>query len=374
MRCALGVRGGALLLAAGLTAMTALLGAAPALAGSSQHGAGRTAAAAPGPDDSARAVALLRRAQAAHTTIAYRGTRIVTAWWGPTASQATTVVLNVRHVPGEGTAFRVRGGSTASPAETFVTQREIAAGSRAALEGGPLRLLIANYSLQVAGSAKVAGRPAAVVTAVHRGVATARFWIDRATGLLLRREVYDADGRLSHASAFVNVRIDSDSVIRALPPMMPQPMASVMSVSQLPRLVAAGWHCPRSLPDGFALTDVHRMHDASQAVQASYSDGLSTVSVFQQHGRLDADAFRDFARERIGGGTVYVKYGLPTYLSWAADGTVFTAVTDAPATYVRQVVLSYPHRQPVGQLGFWSRLWRGIGRLMAWAAPLAVRV
>ena len=323
--------------------------------------------ASPCPDDSTRAVELLRRAARAHSTLAYEGTRMVSAWG---ADGATTLMLRVRHLPGQGTLFGISGGRMDSSALTFVAEREIERSGNDALEGGPLRLLIDNYALRVTGTGAVAGRRAVVVTASHADVATARFWVDRTTGLLLRREVYAPDGSLAGASAFVDVHIEPPRVVGDLAPTLPQPVPQAMSVTARHHLTNAGWKCLPALPEGFSLTDVQRIAGPPPAVHSAYSDGLSTVSVFQQHGTLDTAALTGYDRLRIDGAAVYIQFGLPTYLTWSADGTVYTAVTDAPVSYVRQVVLSYPHGQP-DDLGFWERLWRGIGRLLGWVAPLS---
>ena len=282
------------------------------------------------------------------------------------------VLLDVRHLPGLGTSFAVSDGPVESSALTFVAQREFERSGSNALEGGPLQLLIDNYALRVTGADRVAGRRTVVVSASHPEVATARFWVDRATGLLLRREVYGPGGSLAGASVFVDVRIEPLDVLERLPPTLPQPLPETMSVAARAQVTSAGWTCLSRLPGGFFLTDVQRMTGRPPAVHSAYSDGLSTVSVFQQRGTLDTASLDRFDRVTIDGATVYLRSGLPTYLTWAHQGIVYTAVTDAPASYVRQVVLSHPHGEPDG-LGFWERLWRGIGRLLGWMAPLSAR-
>jgi parvulin-like peptidyl-prolyl isomerase len=61
--------------------------------------------------------------------------------------------------------------------------------------GGAVGVLAAHYSLTVVGREQVAGRDADVVAARRPDAKTgdpdaARFWLDRASGLVLRREVY----------------------------------------------------------------------------------------------------------------------------------------------------------------------------------------
>jgi sigma-E factor negative regulatory protein RseB len=320
-----------------------------------------------GPDDSPRAVRLLHRAVLAHANLAYRGTRLVSAWG---KSGMTTVVLSVRHLPGQGTAFRVQSAGMGPSSVTFVAQRELDDHDAVALEGGPLGLLVHNYALSASGHDRVAGRLAWIVTATHDGLATGRFWIDRSTGLLVRREVYDADHRLVTVSTFLDLRIEQPGVLVRSPIPMPQPGPAAMSVADLSRLNRRGWDCLPRLPGGFRATDVQRMSTDSATVQTSYSDGLSTVSVFEQHGALAPEAVQGYSRRRMDGTTVYVRPGLPTYLTWASGRSVYTAVTDAPATYLPRIVRAYP-KPDTTEAGLWDRLQRGSGRLVGWVAPAA---
>ena len=343
----------------GLLACWSLLGPAAALASAGQSAAGA--------DDSRRAVALLQRAARTHQTLAYAGIRVVSAW---RRGEAATLIMQVRHLPGQGTSFRVQPGRASASALTYIAAREIQQTGNGAMGGGPLRLLVDNYTVRVDGGGEVAGRRAVVVSARHAGVASARFWIDRGTGVLLRREVFDAQGNRASSSAYLNVRIERPALGDPLPPTLPQPVPPAMSVAALPRITDQGWTCRSRLPGGFALTGVEWVSSPGPAVHSAYSDGLSTVSVFQQRGALDPAALAGLDVLQVAGATVYASFGLPTYLTWQARGVVYTAVTDAPASYVRQVVLSYPHELPE-DLGFWQRLWRGLGRLLGWVAPVS---
>ena len=75
----------------------------------------------------------------------------------------------------------------------------------------------AHYSLRVVGQDTVAGRAVDVIAARRPGAPstahdTARFWLDRESGLVLRREVYDEGGRTTRASAFVSVSVGQGDV------------------------------------------------------------------------------------------------------------------------------------------------------------------
>ena len=103
-------------------------------------------------------------------------------------------------------------------------------------------------------------------------------------------------------------------------------------------------------------------------VHLAYSDGLATVSVFEQRGRLDDAGLDGFRQVRLGGGTVHVRDGVPAQLVWMSDDTVFTVVTDAPDETVAAVVAALPMPEPA-DTGLMARLGRGFSRAAAWFAP-----
>ena len=111
----------------------------------------------------------------------------------------------------------------------------------------------------------------------------ARFWLDRETGLVLRREVYDESGRITRASAFVEITVgEADGLQRrrtvgeghatgrvAWPTRSTRP--------RLQRMRDHGWHCPDKLPPSLQLVDARRGGgEYDGIVHLSYSDGLAS--------------------------------------------------------------------------------------------------
>lgn len=312
-------------------------------------------------DDSA-AVAALRRAVAAPRRVAYVGVREVN---GVTRGQAATFQIEVRHVPGQGTRFQVPSGLDETTA-TFVTQGETA--ERQGLAGGRLDQLVAGYDLTVAGTGSVAGRSASVVSASNDGALAARFFIDEATGMLLRRELYDA-GRLVRSSSFVSVSTATSGFISHLPPELDAPVATTVSTRLAPSLNDDGWTCPADLDDDFALTKLHQIQVDGDVLHAAYSDGLSTVSVFEQRGSLDDSGLVGFRHVVVGGSPVTLKEGLPTVAVWESAGTVYTVVTDAPAGTAARIIASLPHDEPSAQSDDGLRVTRGLTRIGSFLTP-----
>jgi len=96
-----------------------------------------------------------------------------------------------------------------------------------------------------------------------------------------------------------------------------------------------------------------------------FSDGLSVVSVFEQHGNLP-DKMAGWRKTKVSGHVVFVAEPDQRSLTWSGHGTVYTVVADAPAQAVDAVVGALPHDGPTG---FWKRMSRGMGRLASWANP-----
>jgi sigma-E factor negative regulatory protein RseB len=314
------------------------------------------------PATDGRAMRLLDRASVAGARTAYRGTAFVSAW---TATGTTSVVVDVQHQVGAGTRVRSVGTARNPAMDTHLPDR----GARPSIDSDVLGLLAHHYDVVAAGSAQVAGRPTDLVEARRTGTSSlaARFWLDRATGLVLRREVYDGNGRITRASAFVDITIGrphEDAAAGA----SASPWPDSVDPTTLARMRTAGWRCPRELPGSLQMVDARRGSQRySGILHLSYSDGLSTVSLFLQRGRLDESGLTGYRRTTVDGDPVYVLDSVPARVVWSADGTVYTIVADAPPRTVDQVVASLPHTGD--EPGGWQRLSRGLGRVASWFNP-----
>lgn len=317
-----------------------------------------------------QALSLLERAAMAPAEVTYRGTQFVSAW---TRQGSTGLVVDVVHQAGHGTSVRTAGTATAPAGRSYVP----ANATEPSLLGGAstLALLQDHFDLDTAPPASVAGRPAEVVVVKRPGSATpaARFWLDRDSGLVLRREVYDEYGRITRASAFIELTVggverpaDEDADAADMPG--PEPWPTAISAASLSQMRRDGWTCPEALPPSLQLVDARRGGgDYGDIVHLSYSDGLASVSVFQQRGRLQVDHLDGYRSTTVGGRPIYVRDGVPQRMTWAADGTVYTVVADASAHTVETVVAALPHAPEDG--GLWHRLGRGLDRVASWFNP-----
>jgi sigma-E factor negative regulatory protein RseB len=306
-----------------------------------------------------RALELLRRAVTAQRAVTYSGTQ----WLSSQASGGAVTIVDVRHDPARGTWFDTRttaGGHT------------VPDGQATELDGEALAALTHHYRLAVRGTEHCAGRPATVVVARVLGGdrVAGRFWLDRDTGLLLRRELYDATGGVVRATAFV--QLDEGSAAAAVPAAVTRPDTDgperALDDAALTDLRREGWQLPDLLPGGmerYRATDL--TVDGHRVVQLAYSDGLFATSLFVEQGGLDGGALRGFDRTTLAGTTVYVRTGLQRTVVWAGRSAVYTLVLDAPASLTPDLVAALPHRPPDD--GMLSRLGRGIHRVGSWANP-----
>jgi negative regulator of sigma E activity len=275
--------------------------------------------------------------------------------------------VDVDHMAGSGTTV----STDASPSAPARSMTLTSAGSPSIAGGGAVGVLAAHYSLAVEGSDAVAGRPVDVVVASRPGSgpadasAAARFWLDRQSGLVLRREVYDARGRTTRASAFVKVDVGSGWVGTAAGRAA---WSATIDPATLRRMRAKGWDCPDVLPGPLALVDARRGGTGAGIVHLSYSDGIANVSVFEQPGRLDEDALARQERQTVAGHQVWVSGDVPRRLVWTSGRTVYTVVADAPERTVEQVVAALPH-DPAADGTTLGRLGRGLDRVASWFNP-----
>ncbi|GII93087.1 sigma-E factor regulatory protein RseB domain-containing protein [Sinosporangium siamense] len=306
-------------------------------------------------DDSG--LALLRQAAGAARAESYYGTQFVTSW-SPHGSVSS--LIEITSTPGLGMTVR----PTVTDPEASGTLERVdpasPAGGLVAPQDEMIDVMARNYQVVAAGGGQVCGRPSSVVHVVRPGGAdAARYWIDDASGVILRREILDGRGRLASASAFIDFRSTA-----AAPKIAAATDTSVYAAPDVLALQAKGWTFPSVLPGRLEL------FSASEAeggyLRLGYSDGLSVISVFVQPGTLDEEGLGGWRSERRGGHTIWVRDSVEQELIWASGGHVYTVFTDAPADMVDAAVAALPHDP---EPGVWERLGRGAQAVFAWVNP-----
>jgi sigma-E factor negative regulatory protein RseB len=150
-----------------------------------------------------------------------------------------------------------------------------------ALTGAATSELLQHYQVQVVNRERAGGFDAQVIEIRPRqgdryGY---RLWVDRGTGLLLRSQTLGERGEMLEQMAFAEIRIGG--VDRgSLKPSWSTDGWKIDETTHKPvDLRGQGWRV--SPPEGFkALYAVRRPMPSGPALQAVYSDGLATFSVF----------------------------------------------------------------------------------------------
>jgi sigma-E factor negative regulatory protein RseB len=215
----------------------------------------------------------------------------------------------------------------------------------------------------------VAGRSAKVIEARRAGHLAARLWVDEVSGLLLRMEVLDREGRLTRMAVFVDVSVSAPQGALSEESMAEGWMSpgaaaapstwSTSSVSSATWSLAlreqvrdAGYPCPDTLPAGMRLVDVRwSTRGAPDAVHLTYTDGLSGMSVFVQPGSLDAAGLRagssgGWMKREWDGVEVVVAAEPPARVVWSSAGHVVTLVADGSREPLRDVVSAFADASP----------------------------
>lgn len=318
----------------------------------------------------ARAVATLERAAGANRTVAYSGVQSVTQW---SAGAAASLVVHVVHVPGVG--LLARPARTADgPGHGALFDDGERREADLSVTADEVALLRENYRLAMEPVARVDGRVADVVGAYRpSGSAAARFWVDHATGLVLRRELLDGQGRLARVTTFLDV-----TVLRTAPQL---PMGSVKAMRRasgraldadaVAAQTRAGFRAPYLLPTGHHMVDARLLTTGSgEVLHLTYCDGLTTLSMFEQRGRIGHDRLRGWQDADMSGHVVLRARGMPERIAWSARGVVFTLVGDAPDDVLTDVVRAWPRADHPGG-GLMQRLHRGFARIGSWIDPFA---
>jgi len=299
---------------------------------------------------------VLARAVGSVDSVGYSGLQTLRAQAG---SKALSATVRVQGVPGRGVATEVLGRS-GQPLSRGLTPAT--SGARL-VDDKLLSLLAGSYRLTGWSGAQVAGRSATLVEAARQGQRAARWWVDDATGLVLARQTFDPGGQELSAVAFTTIQVSQAAAVLEHPPaqLVASTMDTVLTLSHAPDLARQGWVCHDQLA-GLALVRLRTdSASAAEALHLVYSDGLATVSVFEQRGRLVSPPAGSSWDTALGAHTAE---GAARLATWQSGTAVLTVVTDGPPSLLAAAVRSLPH-DAAPERTTMGRIREGWGKLLA---------
>jgi anti-sigma factor RsiW len=302
-------------------------------------------------------MALLRRTARESDRVSYSGTQEVLA-----AQADQTISARVRIVSraDQGTAVEVYGEAGQRLVSGFVP---VSASSHD-LDEELLSRLERSHSVTGYVGSTVAGRAVTMVQATAgpspaqsvRALAvqteeprvSARWWVDNDTGLLLWQESYDESGAVSASAGFTAITFsDKPGFMEHLAPRLATSSTTAkVGLSNVDQLASRGWSCHGALA-GLSLIRLTSDETADPAtLHLVYSDGVATLSVFEQRGLLESSP----AGARWDGSLgAFLSVGAPTMATWQSGDRVLTVVTDGPRQLVDEAVSTLPHAEPTGR-------------------------
>jgi len=325
--------------------------------------------------------AVLHKAQWATAQVPYSGVQqIVAPRDDQTTDQTTAADVSVDFAPGTGSQVAVRaldGTLTGSGTVPTPAASRIAASNQ-------ISTLSRAYKLTGVAGGTVLGRPVVRIEAWRRAPAanqpSAIWWVDTATGLVLRQQLFDDTGRLVLSARYTSLAIGANTAALAAQTQPQRPVGTPVTLLTRPlttplttatfttasagELSSHGWFCQSELA-GLQLVRLSADAPAEPGVlHMVYTDGLSTVSVFERRGRLADTPAASTWDPTLG---AYRTDAMVNTATWQSGGAVFSVATDGPTGLRDTVVAALPHdqsddRTTIGRIqAGWSRILHLLG-------------
>jgi hypothetical protein len=269
----------------------------------------------------------------------FHGRGLVLCTWGPDSAGTSYEVtrtggMSMIHWPA-GEAMLVEGRTALRTGEDWYGM-EIG-------EWGAWRIS-ERYALTEPEATTRLGRPARAITVLEEGLPRARMVIDEESTVPLLTEVLDGDGGVFRTAVLIEFAPG--------PHPMPGSMPEMHEMGVVTRASETG-----DLPDqvaGYRRADVYVGDEGT--MQAFYTDGLFSFSVFEaRRGRTPA-AFEGATRFEVGGET-YRRIVKPSemWVHWNAPDRSYVLVGDLPPDHLTTILGGMP--EP-GDRALLVRLWR----------------
>lgn len=310
---------------------------------------------------------LLERAADAAQSLAFEGTMVIIAFdrAGPSVSE-----IELMHGPdGE---LQMSGGTSwmvgRSGGDAFLWEPRAGRVLHfVGMDSVPFSvdLLMDNYQVTRAGTRRLMTGPATVLAVRQQDARHDRehLYLDQASDLIVRRDTFQDDGSPARVVAFTDIDVAADPGTVTSPPAAETDGASPRKLDdhQLRVLESTGWVAPQRLPGGYHLRSGYAVPEPDTgSLHLVYSDGLYTLSLYQQRGQLRADELTGAVAARWGDMQVHRWPGAqPARIVWSGGGLVFTVVTDAPHEQALAAATALPQDPPPSLA---ERLLDGVGR------------
>lgn len=192
------------------------------------------------------------------------------------------------------------------------------------------------YAAQRVGSERVAGFDADMVQVLPKDNLRFgyRIWSEKKTGLVIKLQTLDADGKVLEQAAFSELQLDVPVRIERLSQMMTVPAGWRVEKAEAVKTTPAaeGWALATPVP-GFKSMSCYK-RPAEGVLQWIFSDGLASVSVFVE----------DYDRERHQQEGVFASGATHTLTRRVQDSWV-TVVGEVPARTLRAFSLGLERRK-----------------------------
>jgi MucB/RseB N-terminal domain len=214
----------------------------------------------------------------------------------------------------------------------------------------------AKYRLAVQPGPDIAARPTDVVAVQLVGAnrLRERLYVDRDSGLLLRRELLDMSGTPYRSVAFTALTAGPGPAGTATAATVSAPPVAHSQEPTPAHHLKAPYKLHSRIGTGYRLVGAYK---ANGVVQQFFSDGLHGLSVFEQPGHLRGAETTLAGASGAGRAVEIAGHTMRAYSAsvgeavvWESDGVVYTAVTDGPWSDLAGAVRDLPHADPPGRL------------------------
>jgi outer membrane lipoprotein-sorting protein len=203
--------------------------------------------------------------------------------------------------------------------------------------------VIRSYKVSVAKElSEVAGRRAYVVELIpiHNDRPRRKWWVDKQTAFVLKREVFDIKGTLEQTSSYSNVVFNpkpSPALLSFVKPagyriIKRRDDNAVHNLEIARKLLPSSKEIPASLGNGFDFQSANIVEArGAKSIHVQYSDGLAGLSVFKMPGTTKMPPSGPRGREVLVGsvkGMIFQTIAPYRVVTWNSAGSSFNLVSD----------------------------------------------